>query len=238
MAGRGFLNEVEPISDPRLHVLRNGRWQPMYQPVNCDRPFSGVNLAESFALAYAREHDVEVGLIPCAEGNTSLDQWAEGGLLYDHAVYQCRLAMRTSNIAGVLWHQGEADCGEDRYGHYAEKFTKIMGALRRDLNLEDVPFLLGALGGYFATSCHEQLRKRYQDINRQLKQISETEPKTGYVSAEELESNPDELHFNAKSLREFGLRYYQVFTTLEDKNRIFPEKQSMDNAIRSHGSLL
>lgn len=100
MARRGFLNEAEPISDPRLFVLRNGRWQGMYRPVNYDRPFSGVCLAESFALAYAREHDVKVGLIPCADGGTSLDQWAEGGLLYDHAVYQCRLAQRTSTSRG------------------------------------------------------------------------------------------------------------------------------------------
>ena len=45
MAGRGFPEEVEPIRSPRLFVLRNGQWQPMYTPVNCDRPFSGVSLA-------------------------------------------------------------------------------------------------------------------------------------------------------------------------------------------------
>ena len=52
MAGRGFAHEVEPIQNPRIKVLRNGRWQPMYVPVNPDRPFSGVNLAESFADLY------------------------------------------------------------------------------------------------------------------------------------------------------------------------------------------
>ena len=176
MAGRGFMNEAEPISDPRLKVLRNGRWQPMYRPVNNDRPFSGVCLAESFALAYAQEHDVEVGLIPCADGGTCLDQWAEGSLLYDHAVYQCRLAQRTSNIAGVLWHQGEGDCAEDRYGLYTEKFTKIMAALRRDLGLEDIPFLLGGLGSYFESGRYEQIRKRYRDVNQQLEQIANTTP--------------------------------------------------------------
>ena len=238
MAGRGFMNEAEPISDPRLKVLRNGRWQPLYRPVNNARPFSGVCLAESFALAYAQEHDVEVGLIPCADGGTCLDQWAEGSLLYDHAVYQCRLAQRTSNIAGVLWHQGEGDCAEDRFGLYTEKFTKIMAALRRDLGLEDIPFLLGGLGSYFESGRYEQIRKRYRDVNQQLEQIANTTPMTGFVPAQGLGCNPDELHFSASALREFGLRYYQVFTTLEDKNRVFPEKSNMDGAIRSAMELL
>ena len=59
---------------------------------------------ESFALRYAQEHGVQVGLIPCADGGASLLQWREGGLLFDHALYQARLANRTSTVAGILWH--------------------------------------------------------------------------------------------------------------------------------------
>ncbi len=52
----------------------------MYVPVNCDRPFSGINLA-SFADAYSKDKNVKVGLIPCADGGTSLAQWQPGSLL-------------------------------------------------------------------------------------------------------------------------------------------------------------
>jgi len=86
MAGRGSLDEAEPLDtcEKRLKVLRNGRWQTMYRPVNNDRPFAGTCLAESFAKAYAEEHpDVDVGIIPCADGGTYLDQWQENGLLFD-----------------------------------------------------------------------------------------------------------------------------------------------------------
>ena len=75
MAGRGVIGSVPAIENPHLFVSRNARWQPMFVPVNPDRPFSGVNLAESFADAYSRDHDADVGLIPCADGGTSLAQW-------------------------------------------------------------------------------------------------------------------------------------------------------------------
>ena len=123
MAGRGYLNEAHDIDTSRIFTLRNGRWARMFRPINPDRSFSGVNLAESFADAYQKEHNVEVGLIPCADGGTSLSQWRVRGLLYDHAVMQARLAQRTSTIAGVLWHQGEADCGEELHPLYEEKFS-------------------------------------------------------------------------------------------------------------------
>ena len=45
MAGRGFPHEVEPIENKDIRILRNGRWWPMYVPVNPDRVTSGINLA-------------------------------------------------------------------------------------------------------------------------------------------------------------------------------------------------
>ncbi|MBR4059607.1 MAG: sialate O-acetylesterase [Lachnospiraceae bacterium] len=232
MAGRGFVNEVELIKSDRLKVLRNGRWQTMYVPVNCDRSFSGISLAESFAEAYAKEHDVCVGLIPCADGGTSLEQWKEGSLLYDHAIYQSRLASRTSTIAGVLWHQGEADCEPDRYSTYQERFEKMMAAFRRDLELYDVPFLVGGLGDYLKNYKSNVVSMNYVYVNEALKSISMNNEMTGFVSAEGLTSNPDNLHFNSKSLREFGIRYYREFMKLENKQKIFHEKMEDDSAIR------
>ena len=128
MGGRGFVDEVEPILNDKLYVLRNGRWRAMYVPVNPDRRTSGINLAESFADLYARNHDVDVGIIPCADGGSSLDMWQVGGLLFDHACYMAELASRTSTISAVLWHQGESDTGPEQYPVYEEKLTVILEA--------------------------------------------------------------------------------------------------------------
>ena len=239
MAGRGEISEAIPVNTDHVKVLRNGRWLRMFRPVNPDRSFAGVSLAESFAEAYASKYGVDVGLIPCADGGTSLNQWQPGSILFDHAVYQARLAMRTSNIAGILWHQGEADCGEGLHQTYAQRFTVMANALRKELGLEDVPLLVGGLGDYL--SAYKTIKEdketypcsTYGLVNAQLQQVAATLPRTGFVSAEGLTPKPDILHFNAKSLHEFGLRYFEVFETLRDPDRVFEEKPHPDAALRS-----
>lgn len=238
MAGRGYLNEAREIDTRRLWVLRNGRWQRLYRPVNADRPFSGVCLAESFAEAYAAKYDVDVGLIPCADGGTSLDQWRVGGLLYDNAVSQARLAGRTSTIAGVLWHQGEADCGAQLYPTYPARFQLMLDQLRKDLDLYDVPVLLGGLGDFLPQCPHDANLVNYHLLNAQLKQIAAANERVGYVPADGLTANPDQLHFNAASLYEFGLRYFAEFEKHRDPDKVFPEMPGVNDAVRRPMELL
>ena len=238
MAGRGKIEQATKIENENLLVLRNGRWQKRFFPVNPDRSFSGVSLAETFIDLYQKEKGVEVGLIPCADGGTSLNQWAVGGLLFDHACYMAELASRTSNIAGVLWHQGEADCKEYYYPDYYEKLTAIIKAFKKRLNLYDVPFLLGGLGDFLKDCTLDKSLVNYQKVNGALERVAGDMEMTAFVSAEGLTSNPDNLHFNSKSLEEFGKRYYEEFKKLERKDKVFYEKSHPDKAIRTEMELL
>ncbi len=233
MAGRGDKTQVAPLYNDNIKVLRNGRWRPMYVPVNPDREAAGINLVETFADLYAKEHNVEVGIIPCADGGTNLDQWQVGGLLFDHACYQAHLAARTSTIAAVLWHQGESDCLPHQYPVYEKKLSVIIEAFRKELGLYDVPFLLGGLGDFLPLCEYGDEYKNYTYVNEALESMAKKDKMIGFVSAKGLESNSDHLHFNAPSLREFGVRYYQEFLKLEDKNKVFEEKCTPDQAIRT-----
>ena len=226
MAGRGFIQDAESLltNGGRLKVLRNGCWQTMFRPVNPDRPFSGTCLAESFAKAYSDEHpDVEVGIIPCADGGTSLEQWKVGGLLFDNTVNCAKLAMRTSHLVGILWHQGEADCADDLYPLYFDKITAIMRALRRELGDDNIPIVVGGLGDFLPNYEKDENLKNYHYVNEALKQFANKMPNVAFASAKGLSSNPDNLHFNHPSLMEFGVRYYVAFKTLEDKSRVFDD---------------
>ena len=235
MAGRGSLQEFVEVNTEHIRVLRNGRWMPMFRPINPDRAFSGVNLAESFAESYAEEYGVDVGLICCADGGTKLSQWQPGSLLFDNAVYQARLASRTSTIAGVLWHQGESDCAPELYPTYEERFLPIMNELRKELDLYDVPFLLGGLGGFLANYDENDgpELKNYPHITAALQKIATEQPMTGFVPGEDLPGKPDNLHFNSQGLYTFGKRYFEVFQQIRDPHKVFAEKPHPDNAQRT-----
>ncbi len=234
MAGRGDLDEAPTLDNRNMCVLRNGRWQPLYRPVNNDRSFAGYNLAETFAQDYLANHkEVTVGLIPCADGGTSIGRWREGGLLFDNAVYQARLASRTSTIAGVLWHQGEGDCSQTRYPVYEERLNALIAAFRKELDLYDVPFILGGLGDFLKDCTLDPDLKNYTYVNNALEKVAEEDKLVGFASAKGLGAKPDNLHFSTAALIELGHRYYEAFSKLENKEKIFIDKPDVDSAYRT-----
>ncbi len=223
MAGRGHFDEVEPINNKLCHMLRMGRWQKMSEPVNPDRDIfnpswhSGISLAASFADDFAKATEKPVGLIPCADGGTSMDQWAVGGLLYDHALAMTRLAMRTSKLCGILWHQGEADCGSvERVNAYKDKFITMITTLRRDLGDENLPVIIGELG----TDTDERwgVGDRPAKMNVVFHEIAKELPMCAVASSEGFTLNSDGIHFDSKSLRTFGHRYFDAYLKLIGEN--------------------
>lgn len=64
----------------------------MTEPINYDRPISGVSLAGSFAAMWCMENKEEqIGLIPCAEGGSSIDDWSIEKILFKNAIIQQNL---------------------------------------------------------------------------------------------------------------------------------------------------
>ena len=131
MAGRGFINEVPMICNERILMLRNAGWQMMAEPINYDRPNAGIGLAGCFAAMWCMEHEGEqIGLIPCAEGGSSLDDWAVDKNLFKNAVIQAGFAMQDSELIGILWHQGESDSYGGGYQTYYKKLQVIIELLK------------------------------------------------------------------------------------------------------------
>ena len=105
--------------------------------------------------------------------------------------------------------------------------------MRRDLDLYDVPFLVGGLGDFIEIYANGGLAEGFKVVNPALERYAKEHEMTGFVSAKGLKSNPDNLHFCADALYEFGLRYYEEFEKLEDKNKVFSERSTQDSAIRT-----
>jgi len=212
MAGRGFLNDVPLIYNEHIKMLRNGKWQTMVEPVNYDRPNSGIGLAASFAAAWCLKNNSEdIGLIPCADGGSSLDDWSIDGILFEHAIFQAKLAQKTSVLKGILWHQGENDSAPDTADLYQEKFSSIVQAFRRELNEPNLPFVIGGLGDFLTMGLYGAHFSAYSVVNGKLKNCSQSIANCYFVTALGLTSNPDFLHFNAASQRILGVRYSEAF---------------------------
>ena len=216
MAGRGFINEVPMICNERILMLRNAGWQMMAEPINYDRPNAGIGLAGSFAAMWCMEHEGEqIGLIPCAEGGSSLDDWAVDKNLFKNAVIQAGFAMQDSELIGILWHQGESDSYGGGYQTYYKKLQVIIESLRKELNAFEVPLIIGGLGDFlgkngFGLNCTE-----YELVNEQLLKFAREQGNSCFVTAEGLTPNPDGIHMDAVSQRRFGVRYYEAFVKRE-----------------------
>lgn len=201
MAGRGDVDDVLPISDSRITVLKNGKWEEMTEPIHNDKPEAGVGLAASFAKAFVETFDCELGLIPTAVGGSKLAQWSVGGDYYNNAVALAKKAQETSDICAILWHQGESDIGNYRY---AAELNAILDSLIAELGLdkEKIVVITGELGEFIGE-------------DRQLHSYSLVDagynyPNYGIASASGL-TNMDAAHFDAPSQRVLGYRYFDLF---------------------------
>ena len=115
--------------------------------------------------------------------------------------------MKSGQIATVLWHQGETDASQQTPG-YKDKLKQVVMNFRKDLDLPEVPFILGELGSFLDASWP------VAEYNRMIREVSEELPHTGWVPTSDLADRGDRLHFSAESQHELGRRYWEEFRRL------------------------
>jgi hypothetical protein len=218
MAGRGVVEEQDRQPLPRVLMLnKTMEWVPAIDPVHFDKPdIAGVGLARSFAkVLAASDPNASIGLVPAAFGGTSLEEWKVGGKLYEEAVRRAKFAMRTGKLRGILWHQGESDAGKKELASsYRQRFAAMIAQLRTDLGEPAVPVVVGQLGEFLSEGATP--RSPFASlVDEQLAAIPLLVPRSAFVSSNGLTSNPDHLHFDARSQREFGRRYALAFLSID-----------------------
>lgn len=228
MAGRGDIGEVEPIENDLCFMLRIGRWQKMCEPINPDRGINaefspGVSLAASFADCVAKEFNTKIGLIPCADGGTSITKWQPGEVLFDHAVLMTELAKRNSELGGIIWHQGESDCENFDTSYYRKSFLNTMTKLRRKLCAENLPLIIGELSEDISDE-RWNLGDNPKRMNALLHELVKEIPYCDIASSKGLKLRPDGIHFNAESCRELGRRYFEKYLIVKQKIRLYGDK--------------
>ena len=109
--------------------------------------------------------------------------------------------------------------GFDHFGCFhgvsPDRFMEMITSMRRDLGMGDIPVIIGELSELIDPKYN---RSEYLGMmNENFAEIARRIPNCGVVSSKGLVLKEDGLHFDAPSLREFGKRYFEVYTVLNDR---------------------
>jgi sialate O-acetylesterase len=112
--------------------------------------YRGAGVGLPFALEMVKRTGVPVGLIPCAHGGTSMNQWSpelkEKGSASLYGAMLRRFQLAGGKVRGILWYQGESDASVVNAPLFEEKFVKFIQAVRADFNQPDLPFYYVQIG--------------------------------------------------------------------------------------------
>jgi len=233
MQGVGDLENVEP-GNPMVHSFNMAdRWvvaeEPLHRLVDAvdsfhwrrnpdNKPLAGEALRKwienrrkgaGLGLPFANEltarTGVPIGLIPCAHGGTSMDQWSpelkdEGSASLYGAMLR-RFRAVGGKVTGVLWYQGESDANPEASQEFLDKFENFVAAVRRDFGQPDLPFFYVQIGRFIVPDDPESWN-RIQEMQRQAETAI---PRTGMAAAIDLELD-DLIHVGTQDLKRLGVR--------------------------------
>jgi sialate O-acetylesterase len=235
MEGLGDLIDVTP-PHPRVMLLgMDGKWgqaeEPLHWLVDSPDPVhsgdpktraersarmhkirrNGAGLGLPFAVSMVESTGVPIGLVACAHGGTSMEQWNPalkeqgGGSLYGSMLRQVKLA--GGKVKGVLWYQGESDAmgRSEPWKAYPKVFSHFIAAVRADFGQPELPFYYVQIGR-FVFGADPKGWNAVQDAQRT---IPERVPNTAVVSVIDLELD-DAIHVGTEGLKRAGQRLARI----------------------------
>lgn len=214
---------TQPQSDVRIYYANPGSstnynpvpaystgWQSLAPGFSVPPGFSGSLPSGDFGpeLAFGRtmadaQPQRHIALIKVTKGGTSLSaDWSPtGGYLYSTFTNRVRAALDVLQtgghrfvVRGLIWHQGESDVSGGAPLYYTN-LTAFIQAVRRDLALANLPFVVGEI----ATNKSEAFRQTQFQITRDI-------PWVGFASADGLQTY-EGTHFITRDVLELGRRF-------------------------------
>ena len=212
MAGRGFVEAEDTLSSPQVLTLnKNNEWVYAKEPLHYYEPGrTGLDCGLSFGKELSKKYGKEIfiGLVPCAIGGSSIEQWIgdstyRGVTLYSNFLQKAKIAAQHGTIKGLLWHQGESNTGTKSHIGYKEKLKRFFTKVRADLQHPTMPVYLGPLGSYLTKASFP-----FTDaVNHDIKELAEEDRNIFLIKTSDFSHLKDTIHFDSKSQRLMGKRF-------------------------------
>ena len=213
MAGRATLTPEVMDTLQNVYLLNDkGNFEPAVNPLNRystvrkDLSMQRLGPAYGFAKEMTRKTKRPLGLVVNARGGSSINSWLKGSKdgYYEEALSRIRIAMKQGGVLkAILWHQGEADCSNPEA--YKQKLISLVKDLREDLNMPDLPVVVGQISQWNWT----KREAGTVPFNQMIKKVSSFIPYSDWVSSKGLGWYKDEKdpHFNTEAQLLLGKRY-------------------------------
>lgn len=188
------------------------------------RRTTGAGLGVHFARCMADTLGCPVGLINTAQGGSSLEEWnparkGEGGKsLYGAMLERVRRAGVT--VEGILWYQGESECGWNypasadevsaEASSYAVRFADWVNSARADLGQPDLPVVIAQIGN---TTVPTVSPFGWNEIRWQQYTLPEKIPHLSLIATIDLPLN-DVIHLTTSGLQRTGQRMARAFLAM------------------------
>ncbi|MCF6180637.1 sialate O-acetylesterase [Lutibacter sp.] len=217
MAGRGIVEAQDTVTNSNIFMLnKEMKLVLAKEPLHFYEPkLDGLDCGLSFAKELHKNlpNNIDIVLVPCAVGGSSISQWLGDSLfrnvkLYSNFKKRMEYAKSIGSIKGILWHQGESDAHQKTLPLYRKKLQQLFKNFRHDAGNDKLPILVGELGNYAKP---EKRNKNWKTLNSILHKIAEKDTNIYVISSVGLTSNPDKVHFNSKSQRKLGKRFAKQF---------------------------
>lgn len=210
---RDPIHNLWQAVDP-VHVLLNGG-----VPHPTPHPQWGTGPAVAFAMAMRKSTGVPQGVIACAHGGTSMDQWnparapAEGTSCLYGAMLR-RLRKNGGKVAGVIWYQGCNEANPVDAPLFTRRNKDLVKAFRRDCGDPKLPIVMVQIARVVnGASPDGEAARAWESVRDQQRRLQGAIPRLCVVPAIDLALD-DGIHLCEDDQHLLGWRIAQAMCSM------------------------
>lgn len=212
MAGRGFVQPSDTVISKQVLALdKNNEWVYAKEPLHHYEPARtgldcGLTFGKKLSELYGK--NITIGLVPCAIGGSSIEQWLgdstyHGVTLYSNLMTKVKVAAQYGTIKGIIWHQGESNSGRFSYRNFKQKTESLFTKLRSDLGHPELPVYMGEISSFLKRTTNPNA----DSVNRDMYLLSSSMKNVHVIKTGDLTPKADTIHFDSRSQRIMGERF-------------------------------